>query len=236
MTTLSYNGQNIDQRESDNYVNLSQMAKANNVLVGDFNATEFAKNYLKALRESIYGESPLLVTQGFGAEKATWGHPLVAIAFGQWISPEFHVWCNTNIQTLITNGHVALDHNSTRTLPSRDATELTHTAISIESLNNCTLQQLLRDELIDELSIRRKQKQLPAAPKEYTIVKVRAKELGYSTEEIGNGTSLGKFVAKLIPIAFEERVGKYSTKHYEVSDELDTAIKSYFGMKHALGK
>jgi hypothetical protein len=108
MTNLDYNGQIIEQRISDNYVNLSQMAKANNVLVGDFNATEFAKNYLKALRESIYGESPLLVTQGFGAEKATWGHPLVAIAFGQWISPEFHVWCNMNIHTLMTEGTVSL--------------------------------------------------------------------------------------------------------------------------------
>ena len=32
----------------------------------------------------------------------------------------------------------------------------------------------------------------------------------------------------------DERVGKYNVKHYEVNDQLDTAIKTYFGLKHAL--
>ena len=31
-----------------------------------------------------------------------------------------------------------------------------------------------------------------------------------------------------------ERVGKYEVKHYQVNDALDTAIKTYFGMKHSL--
>jgi phage regulator Rha-like protein len=119
-------------------------------------------------------------------------------------------------------------------LPHRDATELTHTAIAIENINNLTLQQLLRDELIDELSVKRGQRQLAAAPPQYTIVKVRARELGYTTEQIGNGASLGAFVAKMVTPAFDERVGKYRVKHYEVNDQLDTAIKTYFGLKHAL--
>lgn len=119
-------------------------------------------------------------------------------------------------------------------LPVRDATELSLTAERIETINNLTLRQLLRDELIDELSIKRGIKQLAPVKNEYTIVKVRAKELGYSLIDIGNGSALGKFVAKLVPIAFDERVGKYSVKHYLVNDQLDTAIKSYFGMKHAL--
>lgn len=32
--------------------------------------------------------------------KTTWSHPLVAIEFSEWISPEFYAWCRTNIQTL----------------------------------------------------------------------------------------------------------------------------------------
>jgi phage anti-repressor protein len=96
--------------------------------------------------------------------------------------------------------------------------------------NDLNLKQLIRDKMEDELSTSLgKSKALVKAP-EYTIVKVRATELGYSTGDIGNGSALGKFVAKLVPVSYEQRVGKYSVKHYLVSDQLDTAIKSYFGM------
>ena len=119
-------------------------------------------------------------------------------------------------------------------LPQRDAIAYIEAAKEVETINNLSLQQLLRDELIDELSAKRGQKQLAGDPVQYTIVKVRARELGYSTADIGNGSALGKFVAKAIAPAFIERVGKYEVKHYQVNDVLDTAIKTYFGMKHSL--
>jgi len=116
MSNLSYNGQVIEQRQSDNYVNLTQMAQANDVELKHFNDSEFAKNYLKALQESESRDSRLTVngqfifteSVGFPAVKTTWGHPLVAIAFGQWISPEFHVWCNVHIKTLMSEGTVSI--------------------------------------------------------------------------------------------------------------------------------
>lgn len=104
----------------------------------------------------------------------------------------------------------------------------------IETINNETLKQLLRDQLIDELSVLRGQKALPEKAIHYTIAKVRAIELGYSTKEIGNGSQLGKFLARNVPIAFSERIGKYATNHYAVDDQLDTAIHRYFGMKKSL--
>ena len=119
-------------------------------------------------------------------------------------------------------------------LPQRDAIAYIEAAKKVETINNLTLQQLLRDELVDELSVKRGQKQLAGAPTQYTIVKVRARELGYSTADIGNGSALGKFVAKMVQPAFIERVGKYEVKHYQINDVLDTAIKTYFGMKHSL--
>jgi hypothetical protein len=85
MSNLTYNGQIIEQRQTDNYVNLTQMAKANNVQLKHFNESEFAVKYLKALQESINGESPLTVVEGFGANKTTWAHPLIAERFMQWI-------------------------------------------------------------------------------------------------------------------------------------------------------
>jgi len=111
MSNLSYNGQNIEQRDLDGYVNATQMAKANDARFDHWMGNEQAKEYLKALQESILPESreneKLIVVQGFGANKSTWVHPLVAIAFAQWISPKFHVWCNQHIRTLLETGQTS---------------------------------------------------------------------------------------------------------------------------------
>jgi len=149
MSNLTYNGQIIEQRQTDNYVNLTQMAKANNVQLKHFNESEYAKKYMKALQESINGEqesingqSPLMEVKGFGAAKTTWGHPLVAIAFGQWISPEFHVWCNLNIQTLMTNGTVSLPQVVQPKLASEEkAVKVVHHIQTLLSVNNPRLAQ-----------------------------------------------------------------------------------------------
>ena len=70
---------------------------------------------------------------------------------------------------------------------------------------------------------------MPSEPKqEITIAKVRAKELGYSEKQIGSGSALGTFVGKKVKHLFKERIGVYDVKHYEVNDELDSAIHAYF--------
>lgn len=116
MSQLTYNDHQIEQRV-DNYVNLTQMAKANDARLNNYLASPETQKYLKALQESIRLESSLLTelvqTLGFGRNKATWGHPLVALHFGQWISPEFYVWCNQNIHTLVTTGSVSLQEQTT---------------------------------------------------------------------------------------------------------------------------
>jgi hypothetical protein len=112
MSQLTYKEHQIDQRD-DNYVNISQMAKANNKRLNAYLQSLETQKYLKAAQESICHESCQLTevvqTLGFGKNKATWGHPLVALHFGQWVSPEFHVWCNRNIHTLMTTGSVSID-------------------------------------------------------------------------------------------------------------------------------
>jgi KilA-N domain len=114
---LTYNDHIIDQRD-DNYVNLSQTAKANNKRLDVYLKTQETQEYLKAAQESIYpqsvGNAEMVQVTGFGKNKATWGHPLVALHLGQWISPEFHVWCNQNIHILITTGTANLNPDTTR--------------------------------------------------------------------------------------------------------------------------
>ena len=153
MSILTYRGQNIEQRQSDGYVNLTQMAKANNAEVKHFNDSEFAQKYMEALQESIGRDSRLIEVKGFGAEKATWGHPLVAIAFGQWISPEFHVWCNVHIKTLMETGSTTIAEQPK--LPSRVMALETAKAIAeIQELltnDNPRLAQFLIDHAISDI-------------------------------------------------------------------------------------
>lgn len=113
----------------------------------------------------------------------------------------------------------------------RDTVEYIEAAAKLECFQESTLKRLLQDCLIDELELRRNQKALPggAEKKRYTIVKVRAKQLGYDTREVGSGTALGRFVHSRIKPAYQEMVGRFPVYHYEITPELDTAIHTFFG-------
>lgn len=113
----------------------------------------------------------------------------------------------------------------------RDTVEYIEAAAKLECFQESTLKQLLQDCLVDELELRRNQKALPGGveKKRYTIVKVRAKQLGYTTKDIGGGSALGRFVHARIKPAYQEMVGRYPVYHYEINSELDTAIHTFFG-------
>ena len=244
MINLSYNGKSFNQRESDNYVNLGQLCATHGKRFSNWYRLNSSAEYLYALAETLTQKDTQIITpenlviadvDAIGGNAGTWGHPLVAIEVARWISPGFGVWCNQHIKVLIESGTTSINQPAPQPqLPQRDAIAYIEAAKEVETINNLTLQQLLRDELVDELSVKRGQKRLAGNPTQYTIVKVRARELGYSTADIGNGSALGKFVAKMVHPAFVERVGKYEVKHYQINDVLDTAIKTYFGMKHSL--
>lgn len=229
LTVFNYNGQVISRRD-DGYLNASEMCQANGKLFADWSRLKSTKAYTEALSVAMGITIGQLMEVRNGNQ--TWIHPSLAINLARWISPAFAVWCDGHIFNLLSTGSTAIATQPR--LPQRDAIAYIEAAKEVETINNLSLQQLLRDELIDELSAKRGQKQLAGDPVQYTIVKVRARELGYSTADIGNGSALGKFVAKAIAPAFIERVGKYEVKHYQVNDALDTAIKTYFGMKHSL--
>ncbi len=114
-------------------------------------------------------------------------------------------------------------------LPQRDAIAYIEATDKLNQMDDGILTRLLRDALVDELALKQNLRALPSEPKqEITIVKVRAKELGYSEKQIGSGSTLGRFVAKKVKHLFFERIGVHEVKHYEVNDELDSAIHAYF--------
>jgi hypothetical protein len=117
-----------------------------------------------------------------------------------------------------------------RILPTHTAVEYANAAHQVNSLPNGILKQLIQDALVDEISLAQNLKYLPVAekPKQYTIVKVRAKQLGYTDSQIGDGKQLGKFVKSQINPSFQEIVGRYPVFHYEINDQLDSAINRFF--------
>ena len=108
--------------------------------------------------------------------------------------------------------------------PELTAFEKIDYAVKLEGLKEGYIKELLRDMMVAELS----QKQLAPSKVEYTTVKVRASELGFSTQQIGQGGQLGKWVKSQIEPSFGERVGKYEVNHYEVNSKLDEVINAFF--------
>jgi len=119
MTNLVYNGKSFNQRE-DGYVNLGELCATHGKKFGNWSRLESAKDYLKALAETLtHSESHIctsdgMVVSGFdasGGKSGTWGHPLVAIEVARWINPAFGVWCNMHIKTLVETGKTEISQS-----------------------------------------------------------------------------------------------------------------------------
>jgi hypothetical protein len=109
MGILVYNGQNIEQRDTDGMVNITDMAKANNVLVGDWKARKTTDRYI----EQLSLDMGIAITNILTSDKqdGTWAHYLLAIEFGRWVSPAFAIWCDRHIHRLVTTGKAELEAN-----------------------------------------------------------------------------------------------------------------------------
>lgn len=236
LTAFNYNGQVISRRENG-FVNLTQMCQANGKRLDVFMKTQKTKDYIECLERSHQMVVTEIVQGGEPDLQGTWGHPSLAINLARWISPVFAVWCDGHIFNLLSTGSTAIASQQPPQpqLPERDTIDYITAASALEKLADSTLKSLLKDSLIDEIELRRNIKALSESdrpnPKKYTIAKVRAKMLGYSPEEIGNGTGLGKFIHSQIKPSFREFVGKYPVYHYEVTPEFDEAIHAYFSAR-----
>jgi prophage antirepressor-like protein len=118
--------------------------------------------------------------------------------------------------------------NQQKQLPSRDAIDYVLATKAVNQMEDCILTRLLKDALVDDLSLRQNNNLLDGEKARYTVVKVRAKELGYTENQIGNGAALGRFVKSTVEPVFQENVGRYKVWHYEINEALDNAIYNYF--------
>ena len=109
-----HNEYKIEQRQEDNYVNLTAMCQANGKKVSHWLELKQTKAYINQLSTDTGIPASQLITvikgnfQG-GKQQGTFGHALLAIQLGRWINPRFAIWCDMNIRTLIETGQTNIN-------------------------------------------------------------------------------------------------------------------------------
>lgn len=110
---FNYNGQVIQRRESDGYINLTQMCHANGKRLNDWHRLKSTKSYIEAVSSDtqIPASQLLIIKKGNSDEftQGTWGHPMLAIHLAQWINPKFYSWCNAHVFNLMEFGSTSLN-------------------------------------------------------------------------------------------------------------------------------
>lgn len=106
------------------FLNATQIAKHFGKLTKDYLKTQPTREYISALAESLSNRNKILVKPNQlviiknGSSRnggGTWLHPKLAIHFARWLDPKFAVWCDEQIEQILS-GSLKLEPQQT-TLP-----------------------------------------------------------------------------------------------------------------------
>lgn len=102
-----FNGTNV-LFKNDGYLNATSIAKGFGKQPKDYLKTEQTKAYIKALAKNISTRTKILVKENQlvsvkngGDDRGTWLHPKLAVHFARWLSAEFAVWCDEQIEKIL---------------------------------------------------------------------------------------------------------------------------------------
>ena len=139
----SFNFGNISVSfRDDGYLNATAIAAHFGKQPRDYLKTEQTQQYIAALADFLSTKTKILVKENQivnvkngGSERGTWLHPKLAIHFARWLDPKFTVWCDEQIEQLLSG---SLQPQSPRkALPSG----LTHEQqAEVKALHNILLQ------------------------------------------------------------------------------------------------
>ena len=106
--TLSFGSTAVSFRQ-DGFLNATQIAAHFGKLPKDYLKTEQTQQYIAALAESLSertkiltDKNQLVIVKKGGAEQSTWLHPKLAIHFARWLDPRFAVWCDEQIEQILS--------------------------------------------------------------------------------------------------------------------------------------
>ncbi len=140
----------IIARKEDGYINLTQLCKAGNKEYFHWKENKKTNKFLEVLSNSLNIGKDALIKYDSGSknERATWGHPQVAINSAQWISPEFDVQVSKWIFELLLTGKVELGKEKS----NKELDEIYEEKIS-KMQNKIDKLTFSNDNLMKEISI-----------------------------------------------------------------------------------
>ena len=110
---LILNNQVIQFRETDNYINATQLCKAGGKNFGLWYSLDGTKELISTLASDIGIPISLLIDSKKGNStnyiQGTWIHPDLAIQLAQWINPQFALQVSSWIRELFSNGNVSIN-------------------------------------------------------------------------------------------------------------------------------
>ena len=90
-------------------INATEMAKPFKKRPNDYLSLPSTKELIMAItKKSGNAENQLIKTIRGGLHPSTWLHEDIALDFAQWLSVDFHLWCNDRIKELLLNGQTNL--------------------------------------------------------------------------------------------------------------------------------
>ena len=136
-------GYQIENRESDGYINVTNLCKAGGKKFGNWKQLNKTFDFLEVLSSTIGIPSVELLnqTQGGNGERHTWVHPQVAINIAQWISPQFDVKVSSWVYEIMMTGKI--DITNTKSYKELLEENKGH-KIQIQKLNNKYVKQQSR--------------------------------------------------------------------------------------------
>ncbi|WPP46627.1 KilA-N domain-containing protein [Pseudomonas sp. AN-1] len=103
---FDYNGQQV-RFNCDGWLHATEIAEQFGKRVNDWASLSSTASYIEALarnlntgKSGIYSASDFIKTKR-GKHGGTWLHPKLAVAFARWLSDDFAVWCDLQIDDLL---------------------------------------------------------------------------------------------------------------------------------------
>lgn len=122
----------------DGKVNLTKICKYFNKDINEWKRLPNTQRFLKAYIKGKQGMGLSLIL-GRGKEQGTFGDRRIALKLAEWISVEFEIWANEKLDTLLQDGTVSINNQSTA-LPTNYKEALKALLIEVEKNEQLTLE------------------------------------------------------------------------------------------------
>jgi hypothetical protein len=127
---LVADGDKIEMRSSDGYVNATKMCRSGGKKWNDFIRLVTTNEFMRVAALDAGIPASKLIESARGGHEGTWVHPRVAIHLATWISPEFAVEVTCLVERFIT-GKVTTEES----LAAAEAAEQVFTIVEDEKVN-----------------------------------------------------------------------------------------------------